>query len=188
MNGIFTSLTQVGVLASKILCLLLASYVNNATIMNLTNLRKTFQSIAMLTPALALFLITLKNDNQILDVSLIVIAMAGMGFVCLGDSIITAEFARDLSGSVFGFTNSFGCAAGIIAPMMASFFLNRFEDKTIAWNYMFYVCIAFYLSGALIFCLFADAKPQSWAESKFVTICENSENNKEQTIKLPVQN
>lgn len=89
-NGGFTALMMVGCLTSKILCFFLSSYLINLKFMSLTNLRKTFQSIAMLVPAISLFIITLKNDDKTLDIGLVILSMFGFGFVCLGDTPITA--------------------------------------------------------------------------------------------------
>lgn len=45
----------------------------------------------MFTPAICLFLITVKNDNRDVDVLLIFLAMLGAGFQCAGDSPITVR-------------------------------------------------------------------------------------------------
>ena len=75
----------------------------------------------MLTPAISLFIITIENDNQVLDIFLVCVSMFGMGFVCLGDTPITSEFAKDLTGSLFGWTNTWACLSGIIAPILGNY-------------------------------------------------------------------
>ena len=67
--------------------------------------------------------------------------------VCGGDYAITAEFGGQLSGSIFGLTNTLSVACGFIAPMMTSFFLENVDDKLLAWNIIFYSCIVVYLIG-----------------------------------------
>lgn len=91
-NGTFTALTMAGSLFGKASCFFIATYLIDLKSMSLTNLRKIFQTIAMLIPSISLFILTLKNDNQTLDIFLIVISMFGGGFVCLGDAPITAVF------------------------------------------------------------------------------------------------
>lgn len=78
-NGSMTALTAAGITISKILCIPLSFYLTNLRLMSLTNLRKLFQTIAMLMPAISLFVLTCKNDNQTLDILLIFLAMFGMG-------------------------------------------------------------------------------------------------------------
>lgn len=128
-NGSLTALTAAGITISKLLCIPLSFYLTNLKMMSLTNLRKVFQTIAMLMPAISLFILTLKSDSQTLGISLIFLAMFGMGefilqcnlvpiqcvimistlitnlspvqflgFICLGETPICAEFAKDLSG------------------------------------------------------------------------------------------
>lgn len=104
----------------------------------------------MFIPAICLFLITVKNDDRNLDILLIFLAMVGTGMVCGGDYAITAEFGGQLSGSIFGFTNTLSCGCGFIAPMLASFFLENVADKFFAWNLIFYSAVVVYLIGDLI--------------------------------------
>ena len=79
LNGSITALTTAGSMISKILCIPLSFYLTKRKWMSLTNLRKLFQTIAMLMPAIGLFVLTCKNDDQTLDISLIFLAMFGMG-------------------------------------------------------------------------------------------------------------
>ena len=81
-NGSLTALTAAGITISKLLCIPLSVYLTNLKLMSLTNLRKVFQTIAMLMPAISLYALTLKNDNQTLDISLIFLSMFGMGKYC----------------------------------------------------------------------------------------------------------
>lgn len=78
-NGSLTALTATGIMISKLLCIPLSFYLTNRRLMSLTNLRKLFQTIAMLMPAISLFVLTCKNDSQTLDITLIFLAMFGMG-------------------------------------------------------------------------------------------------------------
>lgn len=182
-NGAFTALTVAGSLASKTLCLKLSSYVLRWKSMSLTTVRKIFQSIALLVPSLAMLTITLKNDSQALDTCLVVLCMFGMGFVCLGDTPITADFAKDLSGSLFGFTNTWACLMGIASPLIVGAFMENVDNKNLAWNYSFYCSIGYNVFGAIIFILFASAEPQPWAESKFVPIEEYTNGDDEKRSK-----
>lgn len=74
--------------------------------------------------------------------------------------------------AIFGISNTFNCACGIVAPLLVGFLTNGTTDKATGWNFVFYITIAFYLIGAVSFLLFASAELQPWAESKFVPIDE----------------
>lgn len=178
-NGALTAITVAGSLASKTLCLGLATYVLRWKSMSLTTVRKIFQSIALLVPSLAMLIITLKNDSQTLDTCLIVLCMFGMGFVCLGDTPITADFAKDLSGSLFGYTNTYACMMGVASPLIVGAFMENVDSKVLAWNYSFYVSIGYNILATVVFIFFASAELQPWAESKFVPLDEYTENQKQ---------
>lgn len=167
-NGLFTAMAVAGSLASKSLCLWLSSYVMNWSSISLTTTRKIFQSVAHLVPSLALLIITVSKGSQALDTCLIILCMFGMGFVCLGDTPITADFAKDLSGSLFGFTNTWACVMGIASPLIVSVFMNSTTSPVLAWDYTFYVTIGYNIVCAVTFIFFASAAPQPWAESRFV--------------------
>ena len=171
-NGAFTALTIVGILISRLICLKLSSYLVNLNLMSLTKLRKMFLFIAFLTPSACFFIITLKNDNMLLDTCLIVASMFGLGFISLGDTPITAEFARDLAGSIFALTNTCACIGATLSPIFVTMITESFETKTVGWNFVFYITIAIYLIGSLIFYFFASAELQPWAASKYVPIDE----------------
>ena len=79
-NGSFTALTVLGVLSCKLMCLPLSTFLLNRNPMSLTNFRKTFQTFATLIPALCLFVITLKNDDQTLATCMIFFGMFGIGW------------------------------------------------------------------------------------------------------------
>lgn len=67
------------------------------------------------------------------------------------------------------------CLCGIIAPLLVSFSMEKFEnDKAFGWNCVFYVTIVYILIGITCFDLFASASVQSWAENKFVKADEFS--------------
>ena len=154
-NGLYSAAPFLGIFISKVLCLKLSDMLINMRVMSLTNVRKLFQSISMFTPTICLLLLTIKNDNRDLDVFLIFLAMFGSGMICAGDSPITAEFAGQLSGSIFGFTNTLGTANGFLAPMMAGLVLDKVPNKFIAWNIIFYVSLVVYFIGGVVFCIFA---------------------------------
>lgn len=58
-----------------------------------------------------------------------------------------AEFAGQLSGSIFGITNTLGCSNGFLAPLMASVVLENVANKYAAWNLIFYIAVTIYVLG-----------------------------------------
>lgn len=78
-NGLFTALTSAGIMTSKFLCFQLSSYVLGIERFSLTAKRKFFQTIAMLTPAVCLVILVMKNDSKELCIFLLVISMFGNG-------------------------------------------------------------------------------------------------------------
>ena len=96
-----------------------------------------------------------------------------------------SEFARDLSGTIFGLTNMFACFDGIISPIIVGIFVANLPDIRQAWNSIFYLAVVLYAIGIVVFLLFASAEPQPWAVSTFKEVDPNAVKSKKQKPKKP---
>lgn len=100
------------------------------------------------------------------------------GLQCGGDAPIVSEFARDLSGSIFGLTNMFACFDGIISPIVVGIFVQNCSDLKTAWDCIFYLAVFLYVIGITVFMIWASAEPQPWAVAQFKQIDPSLENKK----------
>ena len=102
----------------------------------------------------------------------------------------------DLSGSLYGFTNTvsdlqfgigfqskleslpapirliqFACLSAVLGPILCGFVLKRYEDDLfLGWNIIFLIAAVTLVVALIIFLLFATSEPCSWAESRFVSV------------------
>jgi len=182
-NGLLSAAQYGGVLLSKLICLKLAGYLQKKNLMSLTNLRKTFQFFSMTIPAFCFLMVPLKGDNQNIVTALIFIGMFGHGLQCGGDAPIISEFAKDLAGSIFGFTNMFACFDGIISPIVVGFFVQNCSDIKTAWDYIFYLATILNIIGITVFLIWASAEPQSWAVATYKEVDPTMEKKKKKDKK-----
>ncbi|RWS19914.1 putative sialin-like protein, partial [Leptotrombidium deliense] len=144
----------------------LAEYINSKQILSVTNVRKIFQAFAAIGPMVCLLLVPLSGCNKQYIVGLIIASMFLSGFCGGGELQIVTEFAPAYSGTVFGFANCFGGVTGILAPLLVGLLLDQNVHDRQNWNLVFYISAALYAFGALVFVVFATAKPTKWGSSK----------------------
>lgn len=117
-NGLFCALTFLGTICAKLVCLRVSPWLQNKRWVSVTTQRKMFQCGAQLIAATCLFAVNWFADDVTIALTLIVITMSALGMQCAGEAANLADFAQDLSGTVFGFANTFTCFGGIISPIL----------------------------------------------------------------------
>ncbi|RWS27439.1 Sialin-like protein [Leptotrombidium deliense] len=168
-NGFSNALVYLVVSISMFSTGKLAGYINSKQILSLTNVRKIFQALAAIGPMVCLLLVPLSGCNKQSIVALIVASMFFFGFCGGGELLIVTEFAPAYSGTIFGFANCFGSITGILAPLFVGILLDENVHDRHNWNLVFYVSAALYAVGALVFVVFATAKPTKWGSNKCAT-------------------
>ncbi|KAI1289623.1 putative inorganic phosphate cotransporter [Halotydeus destructor] len=178
INGYINSAIYVSVCLSMGISGPLSGYMYRKGVMSLINIRKLFQAIgestvrytgflltiqpANVVPAICLALIPLVGTNSTVVYCLLIGSMFGFGFTCGGENPIVGEFAPAYAGHIFGIANTMAAATGILAPFIVGYLLEA-TTKQMAWFITFYLSSAFFLFGAIFFCIFATVEQQSWA-------------------------
>ncbi|KAI1289620.1 putative inorganic phosphate cotransporter [Halotydeus destructor] len=163
INGYINSAIFVAICVSMAISGPLADYMYKKRCMSLLNIRKLFQAVSNLIPAVCLALIPLVNKHPTSIYALLIGAMFGFGFTCGGENPIVGEFAPAYAGHIFGIVNTVAAATGIVAPMMVGYLLE-ITDVDNAWYISFHFSAFLYVFGAVFFCIFATVEQQSWAK------------------------
>ncbi|GBM45612.1 Putative inorganic phosphate cotransporter [Araneus ventricosus] len=166
-NGLVNSLVYASICITLFVSSYLSDYLRSNKHMNSTKVRKGFEFIALMGPALCTGLIPVARCDRVSVIALLTLAMAFLGFAGGGHVSIVADMAPHHSASIFGFVNSVGCVAGIISPMAAGFLLDNAHASVEQWSIVYYISSGFYLLGAIIFTIWGSAEKQSWAQSPY---------------------
>ncbi|KAI1290431.1 Sialin [Halotydeus destructor] len=164
INGYISSAIFVSVCVSMAISGPLSDCMYKKGMMTLINIRKLFQAISNVVPAICLALIPLAGKNTTIVYVLLIVSMFGFGFTCGGENPVIGEFAPAYAGHIFGIANTVGAATGIVAPLVVGYLLEVTDMQT-AWYTTFYLSSALYLFGAIFFAIFATVELQSWAIS-----------------------
>ncbi|XP_035223290.1 sialin-like isoform X2 [Stegodyphus dumicola] len=150
-----------------------------------TTIRKSFETIALLGPAACMVAIPMVKCDANAVIALLTSAMALFGLCGGGDVSVIVDLAPDFAGKIFGVSNAIASIPGILAPVVAGYFLEGNKGDVQQWLYIFYVSAGIYLIGAVIFFLFGSAEVQSWGSS---STTESSESKTERTLSMKESN
>ncbi|KFM77915.1 Sialin, partial [Stegodyphus mimosarum] len=162
-NGVVNSLIYVCICITLFLSGFASDYLRSKKNFNPTTVRKGFQLIAMMGPAITTALIPVVGCDKNSVIALLTLAMAFLGFCGGGHVSIAVEMAPHYTATIFGLVSGIGCTAGIFSPLLAGLLLDNAHASIEQWRLVFYISSGFYMFGGIIFVLWASAERQSWA-------------------------
>ena len=119
------------------------------------SVRKLFQLVGMLTPALCLGYCSYAQLSAIATAALITTGSAISALTVSSVSCNHFDIAPKNAGTVFGIGNTASCIGGLIAVPVSGFIY----DYTHSWDSVFLLFAAHYVGGALVYTLFASDEP-----------------------------
>ncbi|XP_058757928.1 probable anion transporter 6, chloroplastic isoform X1 [Vicia villosa] len=127
-----------------------------------TTVRKICQSIAFLSPAVCMTLSSLDLGLPPWEiVGLLTGGLALSSFALSGLYCTHQDISPEYASILLGITNTVGAVPGIVGVALTGYLL----DTTHSWSISLYApSIFFYLSGTVVWLVFASSKPQSFSE------------------------
>lgn len=71
------------------------------------------------------------------------------------------DIASNFSGTLMGITNMFATIPGFLGPAVVGWLTSQ-EDTRAKWQIVFYISAAVYVTGCLLFNVFARGEEQEW--------------------------
>ncbi|GBN50753.1 Sialin [Araneus ventricosus] len=161
-NGLMNALLFGALCISIIISGKLSDYIRKKNYFRITTMRKSFETVALLGPAMCMVAIPLVKCDASAVVILLTSAMALFGLCGGGDVSVIVDMAPDFAGKIFGVSNAIASIPGILAPVVAGYFLEGNKGDVQQWMYIFYISVGMYLFGAAFFLLFGSAEVQPW--------------------------
>jgi MFS family permease len=128
-NGIFNALTTLATGIAMLIGGPLSGFILSRTKLSKTRVRKLFQHIALIGPAICIGLVPAVGCDSNVVVVLLVLAMLLYGFITGGEWPVISEFAPDFAGTIFGIANVFAMCTAFVAPYIVGVLLD--EDVSI---------------------------------------------------------
>nr|XP_033794054.1 sialin [Geotrypetes seraphini] len=164
-NGFLSALPYFGCWLCMILTGQLADYMRERFNISTVVVRKTFNSIGMIGPAVFLVAAGYTGCNYVLAVTFLTISTTLGGFCMSGYNINHLDIAPSYAGILLGITNTFATIPGMVGPVIAK---SLTHDNTVEeWQLVFYIAAAIDLFGAFFFVVFGSGVVQVWAMKGF---------------------
>ncbi|GIY57583.1 hypothetical protein CDAR_623351 [Caerostris darwini] len=161
-NGFVNALLFGALCISIIISGKFSDFIREKKYFTITTIRKSFETIALLCPAICMAAIPLVKCDANAVIILLTSAMALFGLCGGGDVSVIVDMAPDFAGKIFGVSNAVASIPGILSPVVAGYFLEGNKGDSEQWAYIFYISVGMYLFGAVVFLLFGSAEVQPW--------------------------
>uniref|UniRef100_A0A5B7BPL6 Major facilitator superfamily (MFS) profile domain-containing protein n=1 Tax=Davidia involucrata TaxID=16924 RepID=A0A5B7BPL6_DAVIN len=127
-----------------------------------TTVRKICQTIAFLSPATCMILSSLDLGLPPWEiVGILTAGLALSSFALSGLYCTHQDISPEYASILLGITNTVGAVPGIVGVALTGFLL----DSTHSWSMsLFAPSIFFYLTGTIVWLVFASSKPQSFSK------------------------
>ncbi|XP_046392975.1 vesicular glutamate transporter 1-like isoform X2 [Ischnura elegans] len=127
-----------------------------------TQIRKICTCGAFVFQAVFLLLAS-KARSPPLVITLLTFAVGIGGFAWAGFSVNHLDLAPQYASILMGISNTMATLPGMISPSLTGYLVQH--KSALEWEVVFYIAAGIYLTGALLYGLFATAERQHWAQS-----------------------
>ncbi|XP_069106176.1 sialin-like isoform X1 [Argopecten irradians] len=160
-DGLLMSFTNVVDIISGVAGSWFADFILKKRWLSTVAVRKILNTTGLLSAALCLPFISLAGCDHVTVVALIIFGNGMLGICGSGIWVNILDIGNNFSGLTMGLANFAANLSGVIAPYFVGVMTNN--NETIQqWTTIFYVSMAFYLLGILIFNIFGRGSEQSW--------------------------
>ena len=161
-NGVLSALPMLCRYVGGIVHGQLADWLLSTGRLSRVNVRRVFNSICQLAPALALCLMAFSGKNLAYFIALQCVGFFFNGALASGHFGTPADLAPNFSGTLFGISNTMsGGATGFIVPTVIGA-LTQGNMTFTAWRIVFFLAAGIYTFGAVVYAVFISADIQPW--------------------------
>ncbi|XP_017079111.1 putative inorganic phosphate cotransporter [Drosophila eugracilis] len=162
VNALLSAVPFVVMLMSSYGFIFLAEYLTRHRDIPLPILRKTINSFATWTPAVALVILSyLSDENVVGSMCCLVAATAAISGQAIGSSLNHVDLSPNFAGLLFGISNTLMSAAGVISPIIIGLTVTNESDRT-QWRSVFLGISVILFLGNLLYVIFGQMTAQPW--------------------------
>ena len=166
-NGILSGLPFLSRYFGGVIICRIADFMLARKMMSTTNLRRLFNSIAMVPPAAALLMVAFASGGYECDTTYIIailcIGMTFNGAFSAGHFSSHLDLAPNFAGTLMGISNTFAGGCGTIVPMVIGAIRELdYLDPFTQWKIVFTLAAGIYLLGNFCYVLMISGEVQAW--------------------------
>ncbi|KAI0237934.1 Sialin [Lamellibrachia satsuma] len=141
-----------------------ADYMRSKKILSTASVRKLFNVLGLMLPAIFLVSATYAGCRKVLAVVLLTAAAGVSGVaVAAGYGVNHLDIAPRFAGTMMGITNSLGCISGVLGPMVVGF-LTSTTSNILQWRKVFFTCLGVSFVGSLVTLGYTSGEEEPWAK------------------------
>jgi len=174
-NGLLSSMPYAAALTFHLLSGRVFDWCRRKHFTSLTSLRKIFNTIGFVLPALSMFVVgQLTFAYRYVAVFLLALSQAGSEIAIMGGFLLSnIDLAPQYSGVLQGISSTVGTIPGFVTPTVIAYLTPNGTQNE--WANVFYSAAALYVFGAVIYVMFGTSQRQPWAQFNPVPTRETNE-------------
>lgn len=175
-NGLLSALPNLMLSTVSIFASILADKLRKTGKFRISTIRKTFNTIGFIGPAICLAIVAFIGCRPLIIVILLCLALGLNGFAFSGFIATHVDMSPDFAGTLYGFTNFFANFPGFLVPAYVGWIIH--DGQTVKnWAIVFVTASVVFVVTSLIYNIFASAELQPWGVHQ-----EEKQNNKEDEL------
>ena len=185
-NGLLSALPFLLRYFGGIILCRIADYLVTRKLLSTTNVRRIFNSIALIPPAIALIMIAFATGGLECDTDYVVVLLCvGMffnGAFSAGNFSSHLDLAPNFAGTLMGISNTFaGGVTGFVVPTVIGA-IRELDDYDIfsRWKIIFTSAAVIYFLGNTCYVLMISGEVQTWNFGEHGQNCRNEKHNIEE--------
>ncbi|KAK2145734.1 hypothetical protein LSH36_660g02057 [Paralvinella palmiformis] len=151
----------------------IADVLRKRRLLSTTWVRKLFNTIGQILPAIFLVITGYLGCDPVLAVVMITVAVGASGFTMSGYGVNHLDIAPPFAGTLMGLTNAVATIPGFLGPQVVGA-LTKDNASRGQWQIVFFIAAAIYVLGSLLFLVLASGEEQIWAHSGVRSITKYS--------------
>ncbi|XP_013411028.1 sialin [Lingula anatina] len=140
-----------------------ADYLRHNKILSTTAVRKLYNGLGLMFPAVFLICVTIIKCNHVLAVLFLSMAVGLEGMIYAGFNVNHLDIAPAYAGTLLGFTNCAATIPGFLGPQVVGILTDE-NNTMVQWHKAFYISSAVYAFGAIFYVIFGSGVEQGWAK------------------------
>ncbi|XP_069959167.1 putative inorganic phosphate cotransporter [Cherax quadricarinatus] len=129
--------------------------------LSLINTRRIFSILAMWVPAVVVIGVAYGGCQWEVTVALICLALFFNGAITTSVIVNSTDIAPNLSGTLFGISNTFASIISFIVPVVTGLITNH-QETLAQWRKVFWVCVPMYTLTEIFYLIFVSSNVQPW--------------------------
>ncbi|XP_068144427.1 putative inorganic phosphate cotransporter [Drosophila tropicalis] len=167
-NALYSALPFIGMWILSYVYLLLSDLILGRQCLTLTQLRKTFNTVAYCTPALSLLGMSfLSVEHKTWAIILMTLGQSAYSGATIGSALNSIDLSPNHAGIITGIVNTSNALVALCVPLLVGVIITDVSNRS-QWQIIFGITALIYIGGSLIYIKWGSAETQPWNDVDYL--------------------